>query len=112
MTPPRDRIAEFFAERTARRGLVLVLFIGGLVLFWQLMPLMAFFVTFERALMFSAGGLSNRFKWSRIRGLLVVLLGVAVALTGVIWLAAGRIAKLVVETRATLPERMAALREH
>ena len=38
------------------------------------------------------------------------LAGILFALTG--WLSAGRLAKLVVETRETLPQRIAALREH
>jgi predicted PurR-regulated permease PerM len=108
----RDRIAEFFSETTARRGLLLAVFLGGIALFWKLMPLLAFFVSFERALFFSAGALSRRLNWSRARALGVVLLGVAVALTGIIWLAAGRIAKVIVETRDTLPQRIAGLREH
>jgi predicted PurR-regulated permease PerM len=108
----RDRVAEFFAERTARRGLLLALFVGGLALFWKLLPLLAFFVSFERALFFSAGLLSRRLKWSRGPALLAVLTVCAVAMVLLVWLSAGRLARLVVETRDTLPERIAALREH
>jgi predicted PurR-regulated permease PerM len=110
--PARDRIAEFFAEPTARRALLLALFAGGLALFWSLLPLLVFFVSFERALFFSAGALSRRLNWNRARSLVVVLLAAAVVLVGVIWLSAGRIAKVVVETRDTLPQRIATVREH
>src|SRR6185436_3125132 len=81
------------------------------MLFWKLLPLVAFFVSFERGLFFSAGVLNRRFKWDRLPALLAVLATVVVALVLAIWLSAGRIKTLVVETRDTLPERMAALRE-
>src|SRR5438105_234260 len=108
----RDRLADFFAEKTARRGLLLALFLGALALFWKLLPLLVFFVSFERALFFSAGVLSPRLKWARGPALAAVLAVCAVAIVLIIWLPAGRIAHLVVETRDTLPQRMAALREH
>lgn len=108
----RDRIAEFFAEKTARRALLLIIFIGALALFWKLLPLLAFFVAFYRGLFFSAGILNRRFKWNRVPALLVVLAACAGLIVLVVWLSAGKVAKLVVETRDTLPERMAALREH
>src|SRR5687767_5103265 len=108
----RDRVAELFAEKTARRGLLLVLFLGALALFWKLLPLLAFFVAFERALFFSAGFLNRRARWGRGVALGAVLSLCAVVLVLIVWLTAGIAARLVVETRDTLPERMAALREH
>src|SRR5258705_13560334 len=108
----RDRVAEFFAEKTARRGLLLAVFLGGLAAFWKLLPLLAFFVSFERGLFFSAGLLNRRFKWARGAALGAVLSACAVVGGGLVWLSAGRLAKWVVETRDTLPERIAAIREH
>src|SRR5687767_10909900 len=108
----RDHIAEFFAEKTARRGLLLAVFLGGLALFWKLLPLIAFFVSFERALFFSAGWLNRRFKWSRSLALVAVLVAAAVALGLAGWLGSGRLAKIIVNTRDTLPQRIAAVREH
>ena len=108
----RDRIATFLAEKTARRALALAAFLLLLVLFRQLAAILVFFVTFERALFFSAGSLSRRFKWPRVLSLGLVLVATAAVLTLVIWVSAGRIAKLIVETRETLPARIAAVREH
>ncbi|MBK7863724.1 MAG: AI-2E family transporter [Archangiaceae bacterium] len=108
----RDRVREFFSEKTARRGLLLALFVGGLAVFWKLLPLLAFFVSFERGLHFSAGVLNRRFKWSRGAALGVVLTLCAVVVVLLAWLSAGKLARVVVEARDTLPERMAALREH
>jgi predicted PurR-regulated permease PerM len=108
----RDRIAEFFAEKTARRALLLLLFLGALALFWRLLPLLVFFVCFERALFFSAGRMAQRLSWSRARALVAVLLATAAMLVGVIWASAGGIAHVVVETRDTLPQRIAQVREH
>jgi predicted PurR-regulated permease PerM len=109
---PPDRIASFFAEKTARRALALVLFAALLVGFRHLAMLLVFFVTFERGLFFTAGFLSRRFKWKRLWSLLAVL-AVAALLLGIVgYVSAGRLAKLMVETRDTLPQRMAALREH
>lgn len=107
-----DRIAEFFAEKTARRALALVLFVGLIATFRHLAVLLVFFVSFERGLFFSAGFLSRRFKWKRLQSLALVL-AVSALVVGVLgWVSAGRLAKLVVETRETLPERMATLRQH
>lgn len=107
-----DRIAEFLAEKTARRGMALLAFLGVLFAFRHLAVLLIFFVAFERGLFFSAGILSRRFKWKRLPSLLVVLAVAAVALGLTGWLSAGRLTKLVVETRETLPQRISALREH
>lgn len=107
-----DRIADFFAEKTARRGLSLLLFAALIVTFRHLAVLLVFFVSFERGLFFSAGWLSRRFKWSRLTSLLIVLGTAAVTLTLAGWLSAGRLAALVVETRETLPQRIATMREH
>lgn len=107
-----DRIADFFAEKTARRGMALLVFLGLLFAFRHLAVLLVFFVSFERALFFTAGFLSRRFKWKRLPSLLLVLLVAALGLTLAGWLSAGRLAKVVVETRETLPQRIATLREH
>ena len=107
-----DRIAAFLAEKTARRGLALFAFLGLIFAFRHLAVLLVFFVSFERALFFSAGFLSRRFKWKRLPALLLVLLVAAIGLFLAGWLSAGRLAKLVVETRETLPLRIAALRQH
>lgn len=107
-----DRIADFFAEKTARRGLCIVLFLGLLLAFRHLAVLLVFFVSFERGLFFSAGLLTRTFKWSRVSALLFVLLLGSAVLVGLGFLSAGRLARLVAEARETLPMRIAAFREH
>jgi predicted PurR-regulated permease PerM len=107
-----DALAKFFEQRTVRRVGALGVFLALLVLFRKLLVLLAFFVAFERALFWSAGFLTRRFKLSRglALGLVVALLtlsGAAVAA-----LSAGRLARVVKETRDTLPERIAAVREN
>jgi len=108
----RDRVADFFRERTPRRALALLLFIGLMVLFRKLFILLAFFVVFERALSFSAGGLARRLRWGRGKALGVVLGASAAVLTVLAALSAGRIAKTIAEARDTLPGRIADLRGH
>jgi len=108
----RDRVADFFRERTPRRALALLLFVGLLFLFRKLFILLAFFVVFERVLFFSAGGLSRRFRMGRAKALGIILAASAALLAGLIGLSAGRIARTISEARDTLPTRIAALREH
>ncbi|MDP3233458.1 MAG: AI-2E family transporter [Myxococcales bacterium] len=108
----RDRVAEFFAEKTPKRVLALVVFLTLLVLFRKLLVLLAFFVAFERMLFWSAGLLSRRFKLNRVVSLGLVLGVTALTATLTAYVSAGRLAELVKETRSTLPERIAAFREH
>jgi len=107
-----DRIADFLAEKTARRGVALLLFVSLVLVFRHLAVLLVFFVSFERALFFSAGLLERYLKWKRLPALLVVLLLSVAGLTilGFAW--AGRITRLITEARETLPLRVAAIREH
>ena len=107
-----DRIATFFAEKTARRAFALLTFLGLIIAFRQLAVLLVFFILFERALFFTAGLLTRRLKWQRLPSLLLVLLLAAGGITLAGWLSAGRLKAIVVETRDTLPARIAAVREH
>ncbi len=108
----RDRLADFFKEKTPKRALALAAFLVLIVLFRSLLVLLAFFVAFERLLFWSAGVLNRKFKLSRTMALSVVLLVVtsSLVLGGV--LSAGRLVQLVRETRETLPDRIAAIREN
>jgi predicted PurR-regulated permease PerM len=107
-----DRIAELFEQKTARRAVALITFLGLIILFRQLAVLLVFFVLFERALFFTAGLLSRRLKWPRLAGLMVVLLLAAGTLTLIGFTSAGRLKAIIIDTRDTLPQRMAAVREH
>jgi predicted PurR-regulated permease PerM len=108
----RDRLAEFFREKTARRVVALLAFLALILVFRRLLVLLAFFVAFERLLFFSAGALSRRFRLGRGASLGIVLTGVSAVVGLSAWLSAGRLAAVVKETRETLPTRIAALREH
>jgi predicted PurR-regulated permease PerM len=112
MTARQDRVADFFRERTPKRALALVAFLALLLLFRKLLVLLAFFVSFERLLFWSAGLLARRARLSRAVSLGVVLLVAALTLLLVGWVSAGRLVQLVKETRETLPARIAAVREH
>lgn len=107
-----DRIADFFAEKTARRAAALIIFVGLIFAFRHLVLLLVFFILFERALFFSAGLISRRFKWKRLPAFFLVLVVGAGLLTLAGWLSAGKVIKGVVELRTALPERIAAVREH
>jgi len=107
----RDRLLDFFREKTPRRGLALLAFLALLLVFRKLFVLLAFFVAFERSLFWSAGLLSRTFKLARSLCLGIVLTVSAGLVALAAWLSAGRLVELVKETRATLPERIAAARE-
>lgn len=110
-TEPKDRVAEFFREQTPKRALTLFVFLLTLVLFRKLLITLVFFVVFSQLLTLSAGNLERRFKWSRIKAFALTMVSFVVIAGGLIWAAEGRIAKVVVETRETLPQRIETLRE-
>lgn len=107
-----DRIAEFFAQRTARRLLTLTLFLALLYTFRQLAILLAFFVTFERALGWSSRMIAARTGLSRKQGVLAVLATGAVALGSLAWLGIGKTIRTFAEMQQTYPEKIAQLRDH
>ncbi len=110
---PRDRIAEFFEEKTARRLLLLGLFLAFLFVFRRLALTLVFFVCFERLLFVTTGALRGRFKALGPGAAFAVVAAAAVLLVvlGVL-LSAGRVARVIAETRDTLPARIAAVREN
>src|SRR5512140_2566960 len=107
-----DRVGAFFKERTVKQVLAISVFVGLLVAFRELLPLLVFFVAFERALGASSIFLARKTGLSRKAALLGVVLawlgGVAVALA----MGVGRAARSVIVMRDTFPEKIAALREH
>ena len=108
----RDRVSEFFSEKTPRRALALLIFLLLILLFRKLFVLLAFFVAFERMLFWSAGLMARRFKMGRAAALGIVLALTSIVLGLTAWLSAGRVTQLVLETRKTLPERIAAIRDN
>ncbi len=107
-----DRVAEFFAQRTPRRFVALVAFGSILFLFRHLAILLVFFVTFERALSWSARALAARTNITRKKCVLI-LLGVVVASLGLVgWLGIGKTIRTFAVMQEYLPDRIAHLREH
>jgi len=92
--------------------LALLIFLLLIVLFRKLFVLLAFFVAFERMLFWSAGLMARRFKMGRAAALGIVLAATSIVLGLTAWLSAGRVTQLIIETRKTLPERIAAIREN
>jgi predicted PurR-regulated permease PerM len=112
MSQTKDRVAEFFREPTAKRALTLTLFLAGLFLFRKLFITLIFFVVFERGVTLACTWLMNRFKWSKGLAFGVTLAAFASVAVSVTWASAGRVAKVVMETRATLPQRLASIKEN
>jgi predicted PurR-regulated permease PerM len=108
-----DRVAEIFAQKTFRRGLALVLFVGVLFVFRQLAILLVFFVTFERALSFLSTQLSQRSgKLTKKQSLLVVLLVIVLVLAGLAYLGVGKTLRTYASVHETFPEKLQALRDN
>ena len=87
----RDRVSEFFSEKTPKRALALLVFLLLILLFRKLFVLLAFFVAFERMLFWSAGLMARRFKMGRAAALGLVLTATAIVLGLTAWLSAGAV---------------------
>ncbi len=109
--PPRDRIAGFFAEKTPRRLLLLSLFLGGLVLFRGLLILLVFFVIFERGFEWLSSLLRQRFRMKRKLALAICILTFLSLVGGGATVGIGRLVRLALELKETLPERIAAIQQ-
>ena len=107
-----DRVADFFSQKTPRRLLALVAFGTALYLFRHLAILLVFFVTFERALGWSARTLAARTGLPRSKCVLLVIAVVAVALGVLAWLGIGKTLRTFAAMQKSYPEKLAQLREH
>lgn len=107
-----DRVAEFFSQKTPRRFVALVAFGTILYLFRHLALLLVFFVTFERALGWSARTLAARTGLARKKCILVVLVIIAAVLGVIAWLGIGKTVRTLGAMSEDFPERLAHLREH
>jgi predicted PurR-regulated permease PerM len=106
-----DRVGAFFEERTVRRVVAVAVFVALLALFRHLLPLLVFFVAFERSLGAASLFLAQRTKLTRKLALLLLVvfgLGGVALLVGV---GVGRGAHHLVHMRETLPEKIASVRE-
>ncbi len=108
---PVDRIGAFFEERTPRRVLAIATFLALVVAFRHLLPLMVFFVAFERSL-----GAASRFVATRSgirrKAALLSVVGVCVATIGIaVALGFGRTLRGITHMRDAFPAKAAAFRE-
>lgn len=107
-----DRVSSFLGEKTPRRALAIAAFVGVLYLFRHLAVLLVFFVAFERSLTWASRALAAKTKLPRKRCVLLVLLGVLVVLGVVGWLGVGKTVKAFTAMQATMPEKIAELRDN
>ena len=106
-----DRVGAFLSEKTPRRFVAIATFIAIIVAFRHLLPLMLFFVAFERPLGTLSLGLARRTGIGR-KPALMILVGVAVAVTaGAATFGVGRAMRQIHIMRDTFPERIASIRE-
>jgi predicted PurR-regulated permease PerM len=107
-----DRVGAFFEEKTPRRALALIVFVGLLVTFRSLLMLVVFFVTFERGLGLSSELIARKFKWKEKR-VLLGLLALFATIAGVLgaW-GASNVRPWLIEARTTWPARLQELRVH
>jgi predicted PurR-regulated permease PerM len=107
-----DRVAAFMSQKSVRRFLALVAFLGVIYLFRHLAILLVFFVTFERSLGWAAKALSARTGLSRKKCVLIVV-GVILGALGIaIFLGVGKTIRTFTEAQATMPADLARLKEH
>jgi predicted PurR-regulated permease PerM len=107
-----DRVADFLSQKTPRRFVALAAFVTILYLFRHLAILLVFFVTFERALGWSARALAARTGLGRKKCILVVLALIGSMIGVVGWLGIGKTVRTVASMSASFPEHLAHLREH
>jgi predicted PurR-regulated permease PerM len=107
----RDRIGEFLREKTPRRAIAIASFAALIVLFRHLLPLLVFFVAFERSLRAVADFLWLRFKVKKTITVLCLASVGLVAFGALAWLGAGRAIRGIARV-GDVRERIAALREH
>src|SRR5688572_2062059 len=100
-----DRVADFFSQKTPRRFVALVSFVAVLYLFRHLALLLVFFVTFERALGWSANLIAARSGLTRKKCVLLVLAILASLFGVIVWLGVGKTLRTFAVMQDTLPER-------
>jgi predicted PurR-regulated permease PerM len=107
-----DRVAAFLSEKTPRRLMAIVAFVGALYLFRHLALLLVFFVTFERGLGWGSREIAKRTGLTRKKSVLVLVL-VLVAVLGLgAWLGIGKTIRTVAIMQDSFPERLEELRNN
>lgn len=107
-----DRVSAFLHEKLPHRFLALSVFVGLILLFRHLLPLLVFFVAFERAIGAASVFISSRTALGRKASVLVVIAAVAAALGVSAFLGIGSLVREVQMMRHTFPERISAVRDN
>jgi predicted PurR-regulated permease PerM len=107
----RDRLGEFFQEKTPRRLLCLAVFLALVILFRKLLILLVFFVVFERLIATLSAQLHRRTNLHPKAAHGIVALLVLVLLGTGIGLGVGRVIHVGARAREALPERIAAIKQ-
>ncbi len=101
-----DRLGDFFREKTARRLLAIVIFIGLIWLFRELFPLVVMFIAAQAAFGGATRLVQQRTKWPRKQAILAVLATFLVLLAGGVALGATRAIHAIRAARHTFPQQL------
>jgi predicted PurR-regulated permease PerM len=107
-----DRVAAFFTQKSMRRLVALVLFLGVLYLFRHLAILFVFFVSFERLFRWTAGHLAARAGISRKKSVLAVLAALVLSFVALAWMGVGKTVRAFAALHTSFPDRLAELKDH
>lgn len=108
----RDRVSAFLHEKLPHRFLALSLFVGLVVLFRQLLPLLVFFVAFERAIGAASLVITTRTSLGRKASVLAVIAGIVATLGLSLTLGIGGLLREIAVMRHSFPERISAVRDN
>jgi predicted PurR-regulated permease PerM len=101
-----DRLGDFFREKTARRLLALAMFIGLIVLFRELFPLVVMFIAAQAAFGGATRLVQQRTKWPRKQAIFSVLAAFLVLLGVSVALGATRAIHAIRAARHTFPQQL------
>ena len=107
-----DRVGAFLLERTPRRILALGTFLAVLVAFRELLPLLVFFVAFQRSLGAAAKLVARRTKLSHKASLLALVSATVLGVGAAATLGVGRALQSIRAMRDTFPDKISAMKEH
>ncbi|HSQ63226.1 MAG TPA: AI-2E family transporter [Polyangiaceae bacterium] len=106
-----DRVGDFFRERTARRLLALVLFVGLVVLFRHAFVLIVLFLAFQSGLRGASRAIASRSRLSPKQATSAVVVALLLAMGGAAWAGATRVVHLVLRAKETFPRQVADLEQ-
>jgi predicted PurR-regulated permease PerM len=105
-----DRVRRFFQEPTARRVLLLSLFLGSVVLFRHLLVLLVFFVIFERVIGLGSNVMTLRGMPRRLSVGLVAIVVLA-AFSAATFFGVKRGIRIATHARETIPKKLEQLKQ-